>query len=250
MSVAVLGCGPAGLLAAYGVRESGHEVVVYSMKRNKSILPGSLHLRSRVDGITPWYPDKTVTIVRMGSAEGYAQKVYGDSQRYTGWDNYDRTYPSWNAQSAYDKLWHLFSDCIVERAIVSEDLPMLMAEHSMTISTLPMPPLCTKEHTFDKTPYWIRDIPTPEEELGRELIVYNGLSGDYWYRYSVLGDKSALEYATFPSGERESDLAVGVKAIGNDCDCWPGLIRAGRWAEWKHGVLMHHAYEKAISVCQ
>jgi hypothetical protein len=247
--IAVLGCGPAGLLAAYAVEKAGHTPYIVSIKE-KSVLPGSLHLRESIDGLTNIYPDRTVTIVRMGSPKGYAQKVYGDRNRYTGWDNYDRTYPSWNVQTAYDKLWDIYQGRIDNRTITPMVLQSLGLDYPLVISTIPQPHLCMEDHVFDSVPYWIRDLPTPEEEIGRELIVYNGLPSDPWYRFSVLGDRTALEYSAQPADYGSSAVSKGVKAIGNNCDCWPSIIRAGRWAQWSHGVLLNHAYHKALQAAE
>lgn len=264
--VAVLGCGPAGLLAAYGVARAGHTPHIIS-KKVKSELPGSLHLRAHIPWLTNQYPDKVVGIVRIGSGNGYALKVYGDSDRNTGWEHYDRSYPSWNAQMVYDDLWDQFEDKIDDKSITNhEDLYEISVGHALTISTLPAPLLCHYHedglsqvhdtsskprgvHEFKSTPYFIEDLPLPEEERGREIIVYNGRLSDPWYRYSILGDKCAVEYTRRPltTGLKVSQ---GVKAINNNCDCWPRIVRAGRWAQWKHGILLNHAYSVALEAAK
>src|SRR4051812_39938970 len=97
--IAILGCGPAGIISAHAVRQSGHKPVILSSKQ-KSRIPGSQYLHQAIPDLTAVYPENTVQYVRMGTAEGYAYKVYGDSNRYTGWDNYRTLYPSWNVIKA------------------------------------------------------------------------------------------------------------------------------------------------------
>lgn len=239
MRVAVLGCGPAGLLCAHAVARAGHTPVVYS-QRKKSEIPGSLHLRGAIPDITGLYPDAAVQIVRMGTEQGYAFKVYGDANHETGWDNYASTYPSWNAFTAYDKLWQMYYKQIEDGLVDQAKLYDLLNSYDLVISTFPQPQLCHARCEFTSTPYWILPLPMPPGEMGRELIVYNGMLEDRWYRYSVLGDHCAIESAQPMFGAQE-----GRKVVDNNCDCWPGIVRAGRWAEWRHGVLLHDAYHRA-----
>jgi hypothetical protein len=73
--------------------------------------------------------------------------------------------------------------------------------------------------------------------------VFNGLETDHWYRWSILGRKTSIE-----STSSMEHAIQGVKALGNSCDCWKeSVVRLGRWAEWKHGVLLHHAYSGALA---
>jgi hypothetical protein len=188
-----------------------------------------------------------VTIVRLGSGQDYARKVYGDRARHTGWENYAATYPSWDAIKAYDMLWERYKDEIANIDEIDVGwLKEITALYKTVISTLPQPPLCVGPHRFDSVAYWIKPLPLPEEERGREIIIYNGRLEDPWYRYSVLGDKCSIE-AAHPAFSGE-DVHEGRKAVGNNCDCWPKVIRAGRWAEWTHGILLHDAYNKVREV--
>jgi hypothetical protein len=245
-SVAVLGCGPAGLLVAAAVERAGYEPVIYS-KKQKSNIPGSLHLRAAVPDVTPVYPDNTVTIVRMGTAEVYARKVYGSADRYTGWDNYQQVYESWNAVSAYNLLWERYASAIVHREISASVLDLLQKEYPLVISTLPQQSFCVGEHQFDGEEYWIMTLPTPPEDADREIIVYNGLRDDHWYRYSILGGICSIETTSWGDTGR-GDWQEGVKPTGNNCNCHPAILRVGRWAEWRHGVLLTNAYQKAYEV--
>jgi hypothetical protein len=38
------------------------------------------------------------------------------------------------------------------------------------------------------------------------------------------------------------------KPLETDCTCWPKVVRAGRFGQWRKGVLTHHAYEMAMQV--
>lgn len=245
MKVAVLGCGPAGLLAAHAIVLSGHEPVVLSRKE-RSVIPGSVYLHESVPEVTSAYPENFVQYIRLGTAEGYARKVYGDGARNTGWENYFQTYPSWNAVACYEKLWEMYENRISDVLIDQETLNVITGNYPIIISTLPAPGMCSdpERHSFNGVPYYIRTLPLPPMDAHRDVVVYNGLANDPWYRWSVLSGVCSIESTIDIWEER----IVGTKATTTDCDCWPQIVRAGRWAEWRHGVLLNDAYKTALSV--
>jgi len=247
--VAVLGCGPAGLLCAWAVEQAGHTPIIFSRKE-KSQIPGSQHLHGPIPNLTSQYPEGTIQFVRLGTASDYALKVYGDHTRETGWDNYLQVYPSWNVINAYEKLWAHYEDTITDTDVTPE-----IIQHSIDmfgdeiISTLPAKLLCTNPvHKFRGVPYYIKKLPTPPADEKHELVVYNGLLSDPWYRWSILGGLCSIE-STQPFDD-PTDVIVGTKAVDNNCDCWPEVHRAGRWAEWTHGVTMYKAYLKAYEIAR
>lgn len=250
--VAVLGCGPAGLLVAHAVEQCGHEPVIFSEKK-KSVIPGSQYLHEPIPGITDMYPENTVQYVRMGTARGYAEKVYGDPHRNTGWENYFNMYPSWNVIKAYEKLWFRYGDTVNGQTLLPEHVGQLLRNFELVISTVPQPNICEfdGEHEFKGSRYWIKTMPTQPMDRGHDIVIYNGMPDDPWYRWSILGDVCSIEYASPPpSAPSAEGWLSGYKAVSNDCDCHPGLVRAGRWAEWRHGVLLHHAYHKALQAAR
>jgi len=248
--VAVLGCGPAGLLCALAVEQAGHTPVIYSRK-HKSDIPGSQHLHGPVLNVTSPYAEGTIQFIRIGNARDYALKVYGDPERETGWDNYLQVYPSWNVQRAYDKLWdhfdrqihHIDVDPDVVRFVVKDFGP------GHVISTLPAQEICINQgHRFDGQRYYIKTLPTPEADREHEIVVYNGMLEDHWYRWSILGGKCTIESTQPFPGE---EVVTGYKAVNNDCDCFQDYVhRCGRWAEWRHGVTMYNAYNKAGEIAR
>ena len=248
--IAVLGCGPQGVLCAYAAEKYDHTVNIYSRKV-KSVIPGSQHLHGHIDGLTRLYPEGTIQFVRIGTAEGYAEKVYADPSRTTGWENYLQVFPFWSVQKMYDKLWDMFQARIRDLTVTPHieannneiDVYTILASHDLVISTLPAPELCMypNMHEFESVPYFIRVLPTPEKDKDKNIVVYNGIREDMWYRWSLLDGKCAIEYTESVSGDEE----VGRKAIANNCTCWPKIRRCGRWAEWRHGVTMYSAYQDA-----
>lgn len=242
MNVAVLGCGPAGLIAAHAVEQLGHTVHIISQKQ-KSTIPGSQHLQDKIPGLTPVYPEYTVEFVRLGTAQGYAQKVYGDPSHPCGWQAYRGLHPSWSVFNAYDTLWERYEDRIQDAEVGATNLPSIISSFDRVVSTVPQPRLCTSDrHLFDGVPYFIKPLEIHADDHNREVVVWNGLSDDHWYRWSILGSRCSIESTTPMEGALE-----GRKAIYSNCNCWPELIRVGRWAKWKHGVLLHHVYHELMS---
>jgi len=252
MNVAILGCGPAGLIAAHACEETeGANVTIFSIKQ-KSVLPGAMYLHEPIPGISPVYPDNFVQYVRLGTAEGYAKKVYGDAARYTAWERYLQAYPSWNLPLVYDTLWERYEWKILETDFSNNDVGLhnIGYEFDVAISTLPQPLICQHEHEFRSTPYYIRTIEAPPLDKEKDIFIYNGYAHDQWYRWSIIGGICSIEYASEPPDYDESDPTwkMGLKAVDNDCDCWPRIHRLGRWARWEHGVLLHDVYKGAKEV--
>ena len=179
MNVAVLGCGPMGLICASRLDLAGHTVRVYSHKE-KSIIPGAMHLHGPIPGLTPVYPEGTIQFVRMGTAAGYAKKVYGDPARETGWGNYFQVYPSWKVPPLYDNLYRIWESSIVDLDITRGVLPEIVKEYDEVISTIPQWSICDMPdvHQFNGQPYWIKTLPTPPQDESTEIFVYNGLPDD------------------------------------------------------------------------
>jgi len=244
-SVAILGCGPAGMLAAHAAERVGWEPYIYSHKV-KSRIPGSQYLHQPIPGATQQYPENTVQYMRMGNEQDYAMKVYGDPSRPTGWEHYDKKYPSWNVPKMYDLLWNRFENRVNDCELGDfERVREIALGHDIVITTLPAQVLCHKqqEHKFDGVPYWIKELELNAIDVHRDVVVYNGLPFDRWYRWSILGGRHSIESCDpiFSDGE---GVTAGTKAVWTTCDCWPTFIRAGRWAEWRHGVLLHHCFIK------
>jgi len=247
MKVAILGCGPAGLLCAHAVlQETGERPVIYSRKA-KSYIPGSQYLHEAIPDLTSHYPECIVQYTRMGTREGYAGKVYGDPNHPCGWENYNQLYPGWNLIHAYDLLWDYWEDNITDMEVTANNLPQIIKNSDLVITTLPAPDFCLAccgIHKFGGTPFWIKPLPLPSEDEHRNICIYNGNEEDWWYRWSILGDRCSIE-ATIPMPE----ALRGYKVTETDCDCWPEVVKAGRWATWKHGVLLTDAYKTAKEAC-
>lgn len=247
-AVAIFGCGPAGLLAAHAVSLTGKTPIVFATEAEKSKIAGATYLHEPIPDITSAAPDGTVRFVKVGTKSGYALKVYGDATAPCSWDRFDeQPKPCWSLQAVYDDLWELYSEKIVPSRIGAAEAKDMIDTFPLVISTIPAHCLCyDPTHKFLSREIWIRDdwpgTAGGEQYLDDDnVIVYDGRVGAIGdrYRYSRIFGHFSTEY------RREVPGAVrGIKPLPTTCDCFPEIVRAGRWGEWKPGVLVNHAFSK------
>lgn len=245
MRVAVLGCGPAGLLAAHGATLAGAEVDIYSIKK-PSFIAGAqfMHRAIPQTGVK----GSQVQLFKRGTKEGYAKKVYGDPTYSSSWEAYAQdTLPCWPMNQVYTRLWERYEDRIKDCKVDDDVLDNLEYDgYSLLLSTIPAPTLCSKDHIFVGSTHRIAVY--DRTGINQNYIIYNGLNTDEWHRSSVLHGTGFLEYG--PSAAAPNIAKPVVKPQTNDCDCRSDWQRLGRYGKWQRGVLAHHAYEEAFIVVQ
>lgn len=246
MRVVILGCGPAGLLAAHAVKlAAGREadVRIYSFKK-KSPMAGAQFVHRSIPGIP--IKSSMVDFKKVGTKEGYATKVYGDPNHPCSWEEFpEGRYQCWSMKAIYDWLWDRWEDRIVDAEVTTELLDEI--EDGITqllISTVPAPILCENaQHEFASSTVRITSKRIPDHFSN--LIIYNGdNSPNTFYRSSTLFGWFSLEYGAtqIPSGVWP--FVDVVKPQDNDCDCRGSWMRVGRYGKWERGVLVHHGYEE------
>jgi hypothetical protein len=254
----VLGCGPAGLFAAHGLSQNGWDVTIVSKKRRSEMF-GAQYLHHSIPGLSsPSESGRLVTYRLWGTVEGYREKVYGRRSGITvSPETLEQSHLAWDIRSAYHRAWSLYSESIIPQAdINSVVLHNLMALQTfdVVISSLPATALCEdKRHTFDSQEVWAagdapeRGLFCPITTAGPFEIICSGDRNTGWYRSANVFGYRTAEWG----GEKRpplDNLARVIKPLATDCDCWPGVIRVGRYGEWKKGVLAHEAYTKAVQL--
>ncbi len=239
MKVAILGCGPSGLLAAHAAVHLGHEPVIYSIAVQSEI-HGAQYLHRSIPDITSKKPDAQLTFRKLGLRSGYARKVYGSGVIETSWTKFHdgEEYPACNMREAYDALWSLYCPVIIERIVNAWDLPELIDSYPQVVSTIPASNLCRKPyHEFKRLT--ISVIGSAPDEVKPDQVVYNGRGSDPWYRACEIFGHRFTEYSHPISGQPQ-----GFKPISTNCDCFNGrVLKVGRYGKWARGELIHHAYE-------
>lgn len=248
MNILILGCGPAGLMAAHAATLAGHDVVVVSKKR-KSELFGAQYLHQPIPGMTESAP-VAVNYVLQGTADGYREKVYGKESRVeVSPETLTGKHDAWDIRSTYDNLWNEYEGLVRDGLVTGQYLAMAMESWlpDFTVSTIPAPSLCTDDaHTFSAETVWaIGDAPdrgvTCPVPVPRNTVTCNGEPAPAWYRAAnVFGHKTA-EWPERKKPPFGAPAAV-LKPTTTDCRCYPEVQRLGRYGAWKKGVLSHEAF--------
>lgn len=255
LHVAVLGSGPAGLFAAWGAEQLGHEVSIFSQGQ-KSTMYGAQYLHAEIPGLDCGRME-TIHYYLKGEPDGYRRKVYGDEYEgpvspvsLAGFHN------CWDIRRAYDSAWERYSDRIWPAQITPKWLANWTPDADRIIWSIPLQAQCWQlgAHRFSATEVWAQgDAP----DLGRYCsvtvepftVVTNGEDSPRWYRASNVYGHRTAEWPLNPKPP-VSGLARVVKPISNACDCWlkigdAPVLRVGRYGRWEKGQLSHDAYFQA-----
>lgn len=252
MKVIILGCGPAGLMAAHAVAVSGNEPVIYSRKR-KSPLYGAQYLHKPIPDVTDRDAHVSVEYMLQGSVDAYRRKVYGD--RWDGTvspEDLAETHEAWDIRSTYDRLWSQYSGAIEDVIIDPAGVNFLREQGLLIVNTVPLDQLCHQGHSFRAQRVTAAgDAPDIGIDVGKrykcppDTVLCNGNPEPSWYRISRIFDHTTVEW---PEGVNVPipTASTVVKPTGHNCDCWPDLLKVGRYGAWEKGVLSHSAYDQTM----
>lgn len=249
---AVLGSGPAGMLAAHACASRGWAVSVLS-EGKKSVISGAQFLHSAIPMITNEEPDFFVTFETRGVPSEYRDKVYGARPgipfvSMEGLQN-GETRPAWDLGAAYAHMWDGPFGRSAQQNLVTIS-PAWLEENQglfdIFISTIPLNNLCrSMHHTFSAQEVLIsRD---KIADVKPDTIVYNAERSPSWYRASLIQGIHGCEWSATAKPPYPNLVRIR-KPLWTNCDCWPWLVRAGRFGEWRKGVLVDDAFRKVMSL--
>lgn len=251
-NVAVLGCGPAGLMAAHATRISGGNVAIFSRKQ-KSPLYGAQYLHAPIPGVTDPSDSVTVDYILRGHIQDYRRKVYGQSWDGTvSPDELESTHEAWDIRETYDRLWQMYQEKIIDTGIDGAAINQMKASKrfNLIINTIPLNMLCFRGHTFRySTVVAAGDAPALGIDIGTlyhcepDTVVCNGEEAPSWYRLSRIFGHTTVEW---PDGTKPpvGTASQVIKPLEHNCDCFPDVMNVGRYGSWSKGVLSHTAYQK------
>ena len=210
MRVNILGCGPAGLMAAHAVvtiageRGVSIDLAIFSRKQ-PSPLFGAQYLHKPIPGI--YCGDSRLVEYRLqGTPDDYKRKVYGRM-----WDgsvspeDLAEQHRAWDIRETYRQLWMMYSDFITDTELDPAGAGMLAERADWTFNSVPRDALCHAGHNFAHTQIVAAgDAPALGIDLARsgfrcidESVVCNGLEHPSWYRMSrVFGHTPSCTSAT------------------------------------------------------
>jgi len=265
VNVLIFGCGPAGLMAAHAAAMWGHDIKIVSKKR-KSEMYGAQYLHHPIPGIDCG-PARNIAYELRGTSEQYRRKVYGPG--FTGTvspEDLEENHKGWNIRRAYDELWDMYGSYVIDVEVRAEALRShgylheAMGEAQLIVSSIPAPNLCLQleEHQFaSQSIFAIGDAPERGvfnpfgKQVPEDTVVCNGEPDVGWYRTANVFGRSTTEWSGARRPPYEGVAAV-TKPLKTNCDCYPEIVRIGRYGKWEKGVLAHSAFfeveEKLSSV--
>ena len=255
MKVAVLGYGPAGLIAAKVLVDLGFEVDVIGAG-GKSVIGGAQYLHENVMNEFNTKPEAYIEFLKIGDRDNYARKVYTRPDVDVSWDHYEGRQGAWALGPVYDLLWRYFEDNLIHDTFNGLSLAMLedTKRYDMIFNSIPAHAVCEwpSAHDFPRVPILL--VPWSPVHMNN-VVVYSGRPEDAWYRTSTLFGESWTEFGvaqvkgeyfdTALTGKLEDEGKLlepvrGFKPLGTNCDCHPGIVRIGRFGLWDRKVLLHH----------
>lgn len=272
--VAVIGCGPAGLLAAWGAARCGYKVEIFTDRKSPSTQVGAQYIHHLIPGVTTEDEAQWVTYSHVGTVQGYSKKIYGPDfpPEETSWSKFEGVVPAWPMGLIYRRLWNFFEDAIIEARIDVARLEKI-AQHNHTVfSTMPLDKLLTvseeRRDEFYKTEkifgYPRMMTPGYRQPHGPNTIVYNGWASVRWYRQSSIFGQ---EWTEWPYNVEAEGVKEDVERYGHEYNpmlLWqavkpvactlpihllipPNVRLVGRYGRWQKGVLSHEAYEDVVN---
>jgi len=263
--IAVLGTGPAGLMAALGVAMSGKPVSLFGKANSegnmaKSRIGGAQFLHDPLPMVCDEdEPDGVLTYRVLGTPEGYRTKVYGSDPTipFVSMDyvHDGKTQQAWSLQHTYDLLWEYLSAAygnVVD--ITAQWLDKAIEENwfDHIISTIPVPALCwatngaplAVAHQFVSQEIMIASHSIME--TADNTIYYNGDPDYSWYRCSKIFGVGGTEWSVENPPPPLAELVRVRKPIRTTCDCFTkNVLRTGRYGAWTKGILTHQAFTDA-----
>jgi hypothetical protein len=258
--VAILGAGPAGLAAAHAAYLAGAWVHIFS-RGEKSRLYGCQYLHAPLPEIE--VEQRTVNYELWGTADGYREKVYGDAWNgQVSPGDLEGEHKAWDLRATYDTLWELYVEKRGRAAFTVKDInprSLLSADIMGTfftnyISTIPAPALCAAMpgHTFYGQEIWAVGDAADRGQVAPvtvppDTIICSGNESPSWYRCSNVFGASTVEWP----GKTKPPIPYAArvtKPLYTDCNCFPDVIRMGRYGAWKKDQLTHHVFEQVTEL--
>jgi hypothetical protein len=255
-SVAILGCGPSGLLVAHAAELCGWDFRIYSRKL-KSPLHGAQYLHQAIPNLDCGTP-QMVEYKLNGTPEQYRHKVYG-----TDWDgvvspeDYWESHYAWDIRRAYNQLWNKYEDEIWDWEYDgSKQHGVIALGYDFVISTIPRTVWDSNPANFESAKIWaLGDTEMPRVDPAYRPAPFTVFcEGDHrvpWYRVSNIFDFCTVEWPWRFAGKTwkpNKGASVVIKPLRYTGDAAPDFVHLGRYGAWQKGVLTSDVFYEAMRV--
>ena len=252
--VVIFGCGPSGLLAAHACSIYGIQPIIFSLKQ-KSILGGAQYSHIPIPILNDEEPEVLIQYEAKGTPEEYRSKVYGDLViPFVSFPEEGRVAPAWNLRAIYEKLWEQWGDQVIDVNQIDGRLAQRFNASpvfDLIFNTIPLTVICQStvtgdvHHTFRSQTVRIYNEAI-DTNLADNTIRYDGTSEHSYYRMSRIFGVGSTEWSVGSPVPPLQGLRTVSKPIGTDCDCYPNILRIGRFGTWKKGILTSHAFNAVL----
>jgi hypothetical protein len=249
-AVAILGCGPAGLMVAHAANQSGWALTIYS-RRIKSQLFGAQYLHKPIPHLDTHGP-QMVQYKLIGTPQEYRRKVYGVNWNGTvSPEDFMEQHYAWDLRRAYDWLWKQYEAWIVDADI--PEYPVPYERFDLVISTVPRKIWANEGDIFESTKIWaLGDGDYKRVHLHRPddfHVVCDGSNLNPWYRVSNIFGHCTMEWPFYESDHRPARGASMVeKPLRHNSRSAPDFIHLGRYGAWEKGILTSDVFYQAMKV--
>lgn len=234
--VAIIGTGPAGMLAAEAAQQAGAKVTLITDGK-PSMITGAQYLHMAIPGLTAPEPDGFVRFKYIGTEEEYAQKLYGRPDAPTSWGRYTGLVPAWSLKTAYDTLRKNYEDRMMITQVEAGDIMDLVIAYDLVVNSAPRRIFCQHNHVFASAPLWVStDSVDPIEP---NSVVYLGDPAPCCRMSNIWGQRS-FEYSQPWHGANKT-----YKPNGHACTChgnYTNYLPVGRYGAWDRDQLTSDAF--------
>ena len=253
-SVAILGCGPAGLMVAHAANMMDWDFTIYS-KKQKSKLYGAQYLHKPIPYLDCGAP-MTVAYKMVGNARAYRFKVYGpDWDGTVSPEDFTESHFAWDIRKAYDDLWNVYSGQI-DNCMLSKDSIQVInwMKHDLVISTVPRKIWAEPDDVFEsRKVYALGDTEDARVRLYRPdpfTVVCDGTSKVDWYRVSNIFGYCTMEWPYKDCWHPPPAMGASVveKPLRHNSKAAADFIHLGRFGKWDKGVLSTDAFYDALKI--
>lgn len=252
-SVAILGCGPSGLMAAHAARLSGWDFDIYSRKVPSNLF-GAQYLHQPIPNLDCGNP-RIIEYKLRGTPAEYRRKVYGPT-----WDgtvspeDLLEQHHCWDLRRAYEQLWAMYETDILPLEIkrnadtISPAFKHRMERHDLVISTVPRTIWDEENSHFQRATIWALGDSDPNGGLASQPdfnVVCDGTDLASWYRSAKIYNYSTLEWPDSYKQPMYGAVRVTkpLKYTGNAA---PDFLHIGRYGAWQKGLLTSDSFFTAM----
>lgn len=263
--VAILGCGPTGLLAAHACVMNDVPFNIFSKKR-KSFLFGSQYLHQSIPGINNFEDRVEVLYQTNGSPVEYRKKVHG-----TAWDgivapdDFEEHHVAWDIRQAYNRLWNLYGaytiDCQIPDSSSGKvnfdfaNSELALGRFELVVSTIPRTTWKLPGDNFVSSKGWaLGDAPehgvfVPYNTPRDNMIICDGTDDVAWSRLSQVFGYTTVEWPhhSKPPLQNVSEVVKPLRfepgPANNPTKDW---LHVGRYGKWHKGVLVTDAFNEVL----